>query len=220
MAKATCAITECVKPVVAFGWCDMHYRRWKKHGDPLAVKLVMGNDEFRFESRVDRSGGPGACHLWQGKPGPDGYGMIRFGGKDRLVHTVAWELANGPVPPGMEIDHECHNRAVRDGTCRRGLCVHRLCCNDQHLAAKTHLENVRAAGPLERPYLRGKRPSWAKLTDEQVAEIRIVLAARVTHAEIARRYGVSRSAISMINTGKTWRRLRSLRCLPYQLPAC
>lgn len=205
MANATCVIDGCERRIVAWGWCDKHYRRWKNNGDPLKVRRIHGDDVLRFESRVDRSGGPDACHPWTGKPTPDGYGMIQFGGKGRLVHAVAWESAHGcPVPPGMEVDHECHNRAVAAGTCRRGKCAHRLCCNERHLAAKTHLENVRAAGPLERPYLRGRRPSWAKLTESQVAEIRILLSDNVPCSEIAVRYGVSRPTVSMIKSGKTW----------------
>lgn len=205
MANAICVIGDCGRRVVAWGWCDKHYRRWKNNGDPLTVKRIMGDDLLRFEARVDRSGGPDACHPWTGRPTPDGYGMMKFGGKGRLVHTVAWELENGPVPPGKEIDHECHNRAVLAGTCRRGLCEHRLCCNERHLAAKTHLENVRAPGPWKRPYLKGKRPVWSKLTESQVAEIRVLLSeGGITHGKIAERYGVSRPAISLIAGGKTW----------------
>jgi hypothetical protein len=204
MGNAICVIGDCGGRVVARGWCNKHYRRWKKYGDPLTVKRIMGDDELRFESRVDRSGGPGACHPWTGQPNPDGYGFMQFGGKTRSVHTVAWELANGPVPPGLEVDHECHNRAVLAGTCLRGLCMHRLCCNERHLAAKTHLENVRAPGPRNRPDLKGKRPAWAKLTENQVREIRALLSEGVTHGKIAERYGVSRSAISMMASGRTW----------------
>jgi hypothetical protein len=203
MANAICVIGDCGRHVVAWGWCDKHYRRWKKYGDPLTVKRIIGDDLLRFEARVDRSGGPDACHPWTGQPTPDGYGMMQFGGKGRLVHTVAWELENGPVPPGMEIDHECHNRAVLAGTCHRGLCEHRLCCNERHLAAKTHLENVRAPGPRKRPDLRDKRPG-AKLTESRVAEIRALLSEGISHAKIAERYDVSRSAVSLINSGKTW----------------
>jgi hypothetical protein len=29
-----CSIHKCGRQVVARGWCDAHYRRWKKHGDP------------------------------------------------------------------------------------------------------------------------------------------------------------------------------------------
>ena len=44
----------------------------------------------------------------------------------------------------------------------------------------------------------------AKLTEEQVREIRARLAAGETHQEIADDYGVSARLIGNINTGKSW----------------
>lgn len=32
---STCAIDGCDKPVEARGWCNVHYARWRAHGDPL-----------------------------------------------------------------------------------------------------------------------------------------------------------------------------------------
>jgi hypothetical protein len=58
------------------------------------------------------------------------YGRIRDGLRMRGTHVVAYELANGPVPPGLEVAHSCHTG---------------LCCNPGHLVAQTHLENVRAS---------------------------------------------------------------------------
>lgn len=34
----TCSIEGCPKAAVCRGWCDMHYTRWKRHGNPLALK--------------------------------------------------------------------------------------------------------------------------------------------------------------------------------------
>lgn len=45
-----------------------------------------------------------------------------------LVHRLAWELANGPIPKGLQIDHLCHNRA---------------CINVAHMEVVTPSENVR-----------------------------------------------------------------------------
>lgn len=35
--KSSCSI--CGKPVKGLGFCDKHYQRFKKHGDPLTVKI-------------------------------------------------------------------------------------------------------------------------------------------------------------------------------------
>lgn len=37
MAERTCSIDDCEDPVKARGWCDKHWKRWRKHGDPLAA---------------------------------------------------------------------------------------------------------------------------------------------------------------------------------------
>ena len=38
--KRVCAIDDCEKPVLARGWCNAHYRRWRSHGDPLKMVIV------------------------------------------------------------------------------------------------------------------------------------------------------------------------------------
>lgn len=50
----------------------------------------------------------------------------------------------------------------------------------------------------------GERNNKAKLTDEQAREI-YLLAKTTTHKELADRYGISRSAVSMIASRKQWR---------------
>lgn len=55
----------------------------------------------RFEAKVDRSG---EHHLWLGAHKPDGSGTFKAGGDSPvLARRVAWELANGPLPPGARV---------------------------------------------------------------------------------------------------------------------
>lgn len=42
MSILSCSVESCERKSVSRGWCDMHYRRWKRHGDPLAVKPGNG----------------------------------------------------------------------------------------------------------------------------------------------------------------------------------
>lgn len=37
MSCPGCAVEECGRAAVKRGWCDLHYTRWRKHGDPLVV---------------------------------------------------------------------------------------------------------------------------------------------------------------------------------------
>lgn len=52
------------------------------------------------------------CWPWQGNRKQDGYGRVYLGhGKYWAAHRAAYELAHGPIPTGLTIDHLCRNRA-------------------------------------------------------------------------------------------------------------
>jgi len=51
------------------------------------------------------------CWEWKGYKRPDGYGSIWNGETNVLAHRYSWELARGPVPDGLGLDHICRNRA-------------------------------------------------------------------------------------------------------------
>lgn len=36
MSKGICSVEDCDRPSVTRGWCQRHYLRWTRHGDPLA----------------------------------------------------------------------------------------------------------------------------------------------------------------------------------------
>lgn len=64
------------------------------------------------------------CQLATGRRDKDGYA---YHGKSR-AHRVAWEAEHGPIPAGMEVQHDCKRRA---------------CCNVAHLRLVTRSENER-----------------------------------------------------------------------------
>jgi hypothetical protein len=206
VTNRTCSHPDgCPEPHEARGWCHLHYKRVRKTGDPgpVGVTRIRGNDHARFESRVDRSGGPDACHPWTGPLDPCGYGRIGVGGTNRLVHDVAWEWASGqPIPSGHEVDHECHNQAVRAGTCRPGVCTHRRCCNERHLVTRTRQGHRDATEHYNGA--RGSANASAKLTEADIPLILAALAAGESQASIGLRYGVSQRAICRINRREGW----------------
>lgn len=81
------------------------------------------------------------CWLRGGYIQSNGYTKVRSGGKLRYAHIVSYELFVGPVPPGHDVDHQCHND---DETCAGGFtCKHRRCINPEHLVARTRGDNNR-----------------------------------------------------------------------------
>ena len=64
----------------------------------------------RFHEKVSRIPTARGCLLWTASTTGGGYGEIAIGRKTAQAHRVAWELANGPVPPGMHVLHRCDVR--------------------------------------------------------------------------------------------------------------
>jgi hypothetical protein len=46
------------------------------------------------------------CLIWKGTVA-GGYGVLNLNGRKVHAHRVAWELANGPIPKGKQINHHC-----------------------------------------------------------------------------------------------------------------
>lgn len=84
--------------------------------------------EDRFWEKVASPRLPGECWIWTGATDGSGrYGAIYRDGGLRRAHRVAYELMNGPIPPGLVIDH---------------LCRVTLCVNAAHLEIVTQRTNI------------------------------------------------------------------------------
>lgn len=92
----------------------------------------------RLESRIEKTSD---CWIWRGKIDKTGYGS--FGLKDngvsrtRSAHKIVYEVLVGPIPQGMQLDHDCHDPIICIDDC-----PHRLCVNPSHLAIVTPRQNV------------------------------------------------------------------------------
>ncbi len=122
-----------------------------------------------------------------------GYRRVSIRGKSKKVHTLVLEAFVGPRPPGMECRHLDGNpqNAAREnlvwGTPKENT--------RDHFRHGTHVDN------------RGEKSAHAKLTAEQVSEIRILCAGGIAQKEIRQRFGLSKSCVSKIVSGKAWKNL-------------
>lgn len=126
---------------------------------------------------------------------PSGYGAKWWRGATRKAHRVAYCQAHGLLPEDIE------------GTIIRHKCDNRACINPDHLEPGSHADNMR--GMVERRRsARGARNSKAKLTPEQVIEIRRLFIPQSTEygsVALSRVYGVSNSTINRIVRGLYWK---------------
>lgn len=156
----------------------MNKNKWR--GKPL---------RDRFEDKVDRSGGPDACHPWKAFVDPRGRGAITIDKKSVPAYRVAFFLHYGSWPTGSC----CHS------------CDNPLCCNPLHLFNGTPADNSADMVKKQRQ-ARGENGGMTILTTQQVKDIRANYAlCRVTQLELSKRFGVARRTISAITTGKNWK---------------
>ncbi len=100
----------------------------------MVQKRTPWRERFWQKTKVCQETG---CILWTAALDRNGYGQFQLGRGQgegvRSAHILAWEIAYGPVPKGMCLDHLCR--------------VHN-CVNVKHLRVVTPLENSMAEGSL------------------------------------------------------------------------
>jgi hypothetical protein len=188
----TCAVAGCDRPVHLRGFCSAHYKRWLRHGDPLAGRTGWGV-VAKWVAEVAIPFGGDECLVFPFSRDDYGYGKMRRDGGNIGVHVVVCEARNGPKPsPRHEACHSCGNG-------------HLGCVNPSHLYWGTRRDNVGDAiahGTAHRfAPISGASAPAAKYSDEQVSKVRELLADGTAQTRIAKITGVSQSHISRIKNG-------------------
>lgn len=137
------------------------------------------------------------CWEWP-SVGSHGYGQLRYMGKMRRAHRVAWEVACGPIPKGLFVCHKCDNPA---------------CVRPSHLFLGTNSDNQLDAGRKGRkpgfvvrvPPKRGEDSPHAKITADDVRDIRRMRSAGMRLKEIAAKYPLHPMTIGEICRREIWR---------------
>lgn len=144
----------------------------------------------KFWPQVEKGDG---CWLWIGARTYNGYGYCA----GRGAHRLSWELHHGPIQKGLLVCHKCDNPP---------------CVRPDHLFLGTPRDNTqdslvkgRSRPGLNLRHKKGQAHPYAKLTEEQVREIRSrFVPYRVSQYKLAQEFGVSRNTIQRIIERRSW----------------
>ena len=149
--------------------------------------LIPCKDQFlhrcwRFYRHIDLPQQPKKqCWIWNGplNGGVGNYGYIYYDGKKHMAHRFSVELhTQKKIPEGKVISHLCNNPQ---------------CVNPYHLEIATQKQNMAHMFKSKRDNI------GRKLQPKDIAHIR---KSKLKGSELAKKYGVSDSTISIIKTGK------------------
>ena len=130
----------------------------------------------------------GECEEWQGNRLPRGYGQVRYEGKTRLAHRVAYCQYHG-----------LHLSEI-DGKIVRHVCDNPRCVNPKHLILGTNMDNSQDMVSRNRQ-AKGEKIGISKLSIEKAREIR---ESSELQRVLAERYGVHQSVISDVKRRVIW----------------
>lgn len=145
----------------------------------------------RFWTKVDKSG---ECWLWTGARKHGNYGHLSLNGRFVGAHRVAYFLVHGIDPQALAVCHHCDNPP---------------CVRPDHLFLGTirdnHQDMIQKGRQALPPRRAGEANGQARLTADDIKQIRALYAAGDRQKSIARRFGISRSQVGNIVRGECWR---------------
>ena len=189
--------TICGRPSNARGLCHTHYNRLLSHGDPRhggAIRHKHLTLEQTIAYETGRAIRRGDC-LIAAAVSRDGEGYCRVAYQGKLIglHRASLQLHIGRELKRDEM--ACHT------------CNNRDCFNPAHLYAGSAADNARDRDHDGNP-TRGHLNARAKLTEDDVREIRRAIASRdqtfASVRDLAAKFGVHRNTIHRAVNGARW----------------
>jgi len=183
-----CSVEGCDRPFRKNKMCVLHDSRRRRNGT-LSLSCYSPLEDFTtfFWSQADVVADITQCWRWK-RPLYNGYGNMRYLGRTRKAHVVAWSLTHGRLP-SLFILHRCDNRA---------------CVNPHHLYEGTQAQNMADMVARGRSTA-GEKSATAKLTVDQVKQIRELSQLGRSSVALSRQFHVTKQSILAIIHRKNWR---------------
>lgn len=193
MAGEVCSIPGCGGAILNVrGWCNRHYLRWRRHGDPLAGGENKRGQLVAEVEQAIATATRETCWDWPYSTNKTGYAALAINGKMTRAARYICKRVHGPPPTqGHQAAHNCGNRR---------------CINPHHIEWKTRKENE-ADKLLHGTRHRGEQSVKAKLTEAQVREILRQRASGATMKALSEQFGVAHSTIQSILERRNWRHI-------------
>ena len=189
MAKNTiCSVDGCGKRSNCRGWCKGHYTNWRRHGMPVWVEPLTPIQEF---VKVAADCKDDECLPWPFETKDRRRIHVRVDGKIKIVFRHVCELAHGAPPT------EKHEAAH---SCGRGDIG---CVNGSHLRWDTKLGN-QGDKFIHGTDLRGAKNWSTKLSEDDVREIRRLIAEGFSQTKISVKLSINRNTVKSISAGRSW----------------
>lgn len=145
--------------------------------------------EDRFWSRVKKSDEIDGCWEWTAGRTSQGYGHFQVNGVIHKTHRYAYEMANGPIPPGLFACHRCDNPP---------------CVRPDHIFLGTNRDNQIDSRDKGRNRPARGQAAGSALTEKEVIDIRSRAPFSMIK-DLAAAFGVGPWTISRVIKRQIWK---------------
>lgn len=186
-----CEVDNCGNPHNAKGFCNTHYGRLRRGGNPHIKSQIEKTPTERFFESFEKLSTTD-CWEWTSYKANFGYGKLRANGREVRAHRFSYEYFVGPIPNGLCVLHKCDNPP---------------CVNPKHLYIGTKRDNARdmiERGRAYQPPTQGEYNSQAKLHDGDIHVIRYLVECGLKQTHVANFLGISKHQVNSIVHKRSW----------------